>query len=97
MNHDRLKGPIVISGVVTGATLEGQTHPPLVAVEMLVTGGAVQCGLADQVAEVVVTFCSCVSARTRTGITEPVFSENFWCPRTLRMEPISPEWLVIEM
>lgn len=95
--YDLLNGPIVIRGVVTGATLEGQTHPPLLADEMLVSGGAVQCGLADQVAEVVVTFCLCVSARTRTGMTAPVFSENFWCPRTLKMEPISPEWLVIEM
>lgn len=76
-------------GVVTGTALLGHTQ-----VDADVTGGTVQCALAVQVTEdavVVPGRSACLTAFTSTGITAPVFRLKVLCPRTRRIDEISPE------
>lgn len=82
---------MLINGVVTGAAELGHTHPLLLTLLALVTGGAVQCGLMVKLGVLVLLLSLIVSARTRTGITAPVLRLNTRWPRARSKDAISPE------
>ena len=86
-------GVSVTSRLVIGKEQFGQKQPP----EIDDNGGAAQCGRGVQLAAVDVWLPWIVSALTKTGITAPVFRLKGMCPKTVRRDVISPEWLVILM